>query len=217
MSFLKPRSPIVRVKIAQAIQWRDKAPLGARELFKLPDPHPTWWRMISKAARSGTPFYNVVLDITFATIEDPAVPDFPAWLEEWDEDLPAIRRDEALALLFKFLKAERGAPVPGVSMYHLHWLALSAYYCPRRDPFTALNELVASGRLGDTDAGSLYHDLRWPLIINDTTVDELRRARLEAQLPTFTKAEWWLDSLAKAFPRMFGIGRHIVRSQGLDA
>lgn len=216
MRIFHRRSAITRVKLAGALQWRDKKPLGALEIFKLPSPHPTWWWHISKGAKAASRYSDVVLDVTFAGVDDPTVPDFPPWLQEWDDALPSLRQDEALALLDKFLLAERGDLLPGVSLFPLQWLALCAYYCPKREPLTAMKELVAAGRVDGSKAGTIYEDMRWPLTITDRTLDEIRRTRIEARLPTFTKVERWIDAHVKAFPRLLGLGRWAARKGGVN-
>ncbi len=200
------RSAITRIKMARAIQLRDKKPLGAAELFKLPNPHPSWWKIISDGAKGHAPYGDVVMEVTFeSAFTDPSIPDFPAYLEDWDDKFPAIKQDEALALLDKFLHAERGRLLAGVSLELLHWLALAAYYCPKREPITALKELVASGRIQAVATGSQYEGLNWPLTITDKTIEEIGRERIQVHLPTFTKADRFLKSLQANLPTIFGL------------
>ena len=146
------------------------------------------------------------MEVTFeSAFADPSIPDFPAYLEDWDEKLPAIEQDEALALLDKFLQAERGRLLAGVSLELLHWLALAAYSCPKREPFTALKELVASGRIQAVATGSHYEGLNWSLTITDRTIQEIGRERIQVHLPTFSKADRFLESLKANLPTMYDL------------
>lgn len=199
MSLFRRRSEIVELKLARVKQWQDKKPIGALELFRLPPLHPTWWKIISDGAKAGSDRAHVAIDVTFANIDDPAVPEFPLSIEDWDTELPAIRQDEALALLEKLLVAESGDLLPGVSIHSLHWLAVTAHYCTKREPINALKELVAAGRL-QAGNNTPYENLGWPLVTTDKTIEEIQQARVRANLPTFTRAGNWLSPYLKAFP-----------------
>lgn len=141
-----------------------------------------WWLRLSAGAKSGNPHRDTMVklhlhDFAQALADEQGfddgeprvtqLPDMPGSLDEIDEDELPISQDEGLALLSRFLRAERGELARGAEMHVLHWLGLCGLYCPRRERYAVLREFTNVGYLREKNTGTEYADsgLRWPLIV----------------------------------------------------
>jgi len=127
---------------------------------------------------------------------------WPEALWQTEDSLPPVSGDEALAVLERFARIECGALETGVAIYPFHWDLLAAHYCPMRERYSVLRQLVQGGLLQEA-AGTALHqesDLRWPLAITSDGVARIRRARLSADLPVFRRVEDFLADVTSSFP-----------------
>lgn len=152
-----------------------------------------WWQRLSSGAKSARPHHETMMDLhlhDFAqAIADeqgfdsgepktPPLPDeLPGSLDEVDESELPISQDEGLAILSRFLVAERGELAKGAEIYVLHWLVLCGLYCPRRERYAVLREFVNIGYLKEKETGIEYADsgLRWPLVVLPDGIDAVER------------------------------------------
>ncbi len=207
---------IMQVRKARARQLSEHRPLTPGELRSLPAPHPRWWQLISQMAKSGKPIADGIVELVVESAVDPSIPEFPAWLEDWDHRYPALTQNETLALVEKFLLCERGALLAGVAMHPYHYLALSAYYCARREPFEALTECVRAGYLDQAGGGFKYQacDLTWPLVTTQQTIARIDALVIAIALPAVAKAERHAARLRSAVPTLFSLLGRAVRGAG---
>jgi hypothetical protein len=141
-----------------------------------------WWRRVTEGAKSGEPhhktmahlhisdFAQALMDAQGVDTGEEAViplPDIPGDLDGVDENQLPISQDEALAILSRFLTAERGEFATGAEILPLHWLVLCGAYCPGRERYAVLREFVNIGYLRQKNTGTEYvpSSLVWPLIV----------------------------------------------------
>lgn len=142
----------------------------------------SWWKRISTGAKSGQPHYETLLDLhlhDFAQqlADDQGVddgearvtplPKFSADLDGVNDEEFPISQDEGLAILSRFLIAERGELAKGAELFTLQWLVLCAIHCPQRERFSVLREFTNIGYLREKETGVEYHGsgLEWPLVV----------------------------------------------------
>jgi hypothetical protein len=194
---LRPRSKAIVAKTKEK-----GIPLSARDILGKPLPHPKWWGIVSRSAKSSEPYYSATPELAALNAADPGYPPWPEGLYEEEDSLPGITQSEALGLLDRFLRAERGKLVAGVQMYPLHWDLLAAHYCPLRARFTVIKEVVALGLLVESAGTELHQQsgLRWPLTITEDGRRAVTRAGFDARLPTLRRIEDWLQQLSLSYP-----------------
>lgn len=127
---------------------------------------------------------------------------WPEGLYEHDASLPPISPEEAIAILGQFLLADVGKIRAGFQVYPLHWDVLAAHYCPLRERYAPLRDLVRTELLAQSVGESTHQEsrLRWPLTITDQCVKRIHQLRLDAKLPTLRKLEDGLHHLTEAYP-----------------
>lgn len=151
-----------------------------------------WWQRVSAGAKSGRPHHETVMDLHLhdfiqQVADDQGyddgeprttpLPDVPGNLDDVSESELPISQDEALALLSRFLFAERGELAKGAEMYVLEWLILCGIYCPKRERYAVLREFVNIDYLREKKGGIEYSGsgLRWPIIILPACVEAIER------------------------------------------
>lgn len=132
----------------------------ANDVFKNPVPKIEIWKIISAAApsREREPFNEAVKRFMLSGHWGKYGTLWPAALYETANDLPGISREEALAICQQFLLAERRAGRLGNLMHLLHWDVLTAFYCPLRERYAVLRDMVRHELL--TEASSVQTDTR---------------------------------------------------------
>lgn len=190
---------------------------SVRRILSSPALPADWWRVVSLSAYSGAPHHESLLDLYIdelirtdpevfgLTREDmePGIPPLPASLDALDASLPSISREEAFALLSRFLLAERGALIDGVAIQPLHWLVLCGLYCPGRERWSVLQDLCNAGYLTAAAKTTLYvpSALGWPMVITSRAIEEIEdTVRVRVFLPTFTAIAEWLGPWMRRFP-----------------
>lgn len=174
-----------------------------RTIYKTPLPSPLLWQTASEGAKSNDPFAFTVnkLIAIEQTVEIPAW-----WTNVFDvkESLPPVSVDEAMAVLDRFLHAEIGRVAAGVPLYTFHWEVLCAQNIPQRERFAVMSQLVASGFLTEASGGPVHQKsgLRWPLTVTEKGAAQIRRGRLNANLPTIARLETRLGDLKQSYPNL---------------
>jgi hypothetical protein len=178
--------------------------VGARGILSKALPESRWWTIVSRSARSGNPYYSALSELAALMVAEPTYRPWPEALFETDDSLPPITADEGLALLDRFLRADKGGLESGVQMHPLHWDLLAGHYCPLRERFAVLKQLCLSGALLESANGALHQQsaLRWPLTVTEEGLRQIRRTRLAARLPTFRRIDDLLADLSISFPML---------------
>lgn len=149
-----------------------------------------WWLRLSAGAKSGRPHYETFMDLHLEDLGQEmsdildvpndgetvtVLPDFPGDLDEVDAKAPPVSQDEGLALLARFLRAERGELAKGAEIHVLHWLLLCGLHCPKRERYAVLREFVNIGFMTEKQGGIEYADsgLKWPLVIMPPCVEAI--------------------------------------------
>lgn len=175
---------------------------SAHDMARMPLPPAVWWAAVSRGARADEPYFKTAKELAALQAVDPRIPAWPSAMYEVEESLPAISREEAIALLALFFRLERRGISAGVQLYLLHWDVLAAQYCPLRERYRVIQELVVSGVLTQGSDGSLHSpsNARWPLHVSELGARAVRQARMASHLPTFVRLEAWLREVRDSFP-----------------
>lgn len=191
----------------------------AAAIYNLPLPHERWWSIISNAARkSNEPYWEAVKELAKKSLTDPSMPSWPTGLYETADELPPINRDEALAILDRFMRAEFNDLTAGVLLYKLHWDVLAAEYCPLQERYTVLQELVDDGLLKEAANGrrDAEANVYWPLTVAGDLIDAIERSRIRAKLPFLSRLERWLDRIWDTYPRILQVLAWLLAGVGLN-
>lgn len=176
--------------------------LDSRAVIRQGLPSPRWWQIISTGAKSPDPMAAAISALSVLIQAEPDQRPWPEGLYEHDKSLPPISPEEAIAILGQFLLADVGKIRAGFQVYPLHWDVLGAHYCPLRERYASLRELVRTELLVQSVGESMRHEsqLQWPLTITDQCVKRIHQLRLDAKLPTLRKLEDGLHRLTEAYP-----------------
>jgi hypothetical protein len=175
------RSPAEVVRSRRFMQILDAVPIDH-----------AWWKRVSAGAKSGLPHHKTMMDLHLNDfIQQVAdeqgfddgearaarLPEIPGDLDGVSDDDVPISQDEALAIISRFLVAERGELAKGAELYVLEWLVLCGIHCPRRERYAALREFVNIGYLREKDGAIEYadSDLKWPLIVLPPCIDAVEK------------------------------------------
>lgn len=178
-----------------------------RALWEAPPPHPMWWQAISRGARDGMPFADVAAQLTAANRgADDTVPGLGP-LEQVDDDLPPLRRDDVLWLIGKLLELEGDTGRDGVGIHVLQWLALVHHYAAEREPFDALRQLaraevIREATLSEHGVGFSGSQLRWPLITTTDTIAAIDEAEVRLGFPAFAAPKRQATTISGSRPRL---------------
>jgi hypothetical protein len=181
----------------------------ARSIYLAPLPPNEWWNIISKCAKSKRPFWDAAKELAIALLSDIRIPAWPPAMYEEAEELPPVSIIEAAVIIDRFLKLETIGLFAGTLVYKLHWDVLCAHYCPLRERYQILNQLIRQKMLNGPSIGV---DLKrnntepgWPLIITDEMITYIRKSRLKWRLPTFHRIEYFLSNLLETYPSIVKI------------
>lgn len=172
-----------------------KRPAAPAELMRLPLPPPRVWQAITDTSVAGEPWIRVSERLLGAFFSDPSIRNWPlTWSQPIDDALPAITRDEALAVLERFLQVSSGGINGGVKLYTLQWLALTTVYCPEREHFAVLCELLSAGFLEAAGDAVPYHNsgIRFPLIVTSSGAEAIRKLKSRGAAATNVVTRRWL-------------------------
>jgi len=194
-----PSAPVAEPRAAPV----DLAHRGVSTVLNLPFPPPHFWRIVTETAEAGQPWIEANKRLLGAFFDDRTIRDWPAnWMQPIDETLPPLTRDEALAVLDRFLQCNSGGLHEGATVYTLQWLSLVTVYFPGKEHFRALGDLVRADYLREAPDAVCYHNsrIRFPLIVTSSAVEAIKklrsRSRAEAS-PVSRKwlraEDWWAD------------------------
>jgi hypothetical protein len=178
------------------------------DVFRDPVPKIEIWKIISDAARSidKEPFNEAVKKFMISGHWGKYGTLWPAALYETANDLPGVSREEALAICQQFMSAERLAGLRGNLIYLLHWDVLAAFYCPLREQYSALREMVGQQFLSEASAGQAEarSHLKWPLLLTEAGKLEIKKALWRHRLRSsfLSKIEAFFDGLWQNYPRI---------------
>lgn len=190
-------------------------------IHRLPLPPKNWWNAVSKGAKSARPFWAAAKEIAIAHLKDPEFPCWPPALYETAEELPPLSKSEAVAIIERFLKIEIGRFSAEIPLYQLHWDVLCSHYCPLRERYQVLRQLIADKMLAQSEKGLQEENsekdsgLKWPLMITDDMVANIRQSRLKARLPTLHLIEDFLSDLLASYPSIIKVIIWLVVGGGL--
>ncbi|MDA2923270.1 hypothetical protein MYX65_01200 [Acidobacteria bacterium AH-259-L09] len=116
--------------------------------------------------------------------------------------MPPISEEEALAILDRFLVAERGSLKPNSLLHFFHWRILTTIYCPLREEFSVLRKLVEKGFLIQSSSTEEEEKswLKWPLTITKEAVSEMRKARWSVWFPWGSQLHDSLKAVLDRYP-----------------
>jgi hypothetical protein len=190
-------------------------------IHRLPLPPRNWWNAVSKGAKSERPFWAAAKEIAIICLKDPEIRAWPPALYETAEELPPVSKSEAVAIIERFLKIETGRFFAGIPLYQLHWDVLCSHYCPLRERYQVLRQLIAEKMLTESAKGVQQENsekdsgLKWPLIITDHMIANIRKSRLKWRLPTFRLIEDFLSDLLASYPNIIKVVIWLVVGGGL--
>ena len=187
--------------------------------FRKPVPKTKIWRIISDAApsREKEPFNEAVKKFMLSGYWGEYGKLWPAALYETANDLPGISHEEALAICSQFLSAERRSCRSVNLIYLLHWDVLTAFYCPLRERYSVLRDMVRLQLLSEASSGQAEtpSQLKWPLMITEAGKLEIKKVMWCHRLhySFLSGVEAFLDGLWQKYLRiitflaaMFGAG-----------
>lgn len=199
-------------------QLEEAEPLEARYLLVAPTPPRAYWRTITNTAEDKKPWSEAYRKLIPQALRKRRHSWPCNWREEVDESLPALTRAETLAILDRFLHTESGGLNGGVKLHRLQWLALTTAYCPRREQYKALGQLVRSGLLEEAEDATEIHrvPVRFPLVVTLEGVEAIQelRARAEAERSwpkrMALRFQDWIREQERAFPTLVSVGRTVT-------
>jgi hypothetical protein len=147
--------------------------------FRRPIPNIEVWKIIVEAGSSKNrePFHEAVRNFMVSGLWGEYGKLWPATLWETANDLPGITREEALAIWHQFLSTERRLGRHQSLMHQLHWDVLAAFYCPLRERYSALRDLVTLDLMKESSSNMGEQDskIKWPLMITKAGELEVKK------------------------------------------
>ena len=183
---------------------------SAASIFGENLPPKKWWKIVSKAG------HTVKADrVDFAAahelekqnvayrgnFRDGGAP-WPPALYENEHTLLGISRDESLGIWDAYLGAEGASQKEGYVLYHFHWNLLAAHFCPLRERYTCLIELIAQGSLKEVSGGNSENasGIKWPIAITEKGLQPMDGLKWSHRFPLISRLEKSFRSLKETFP-----------------
>lgn len=176
--------------------------ISAALILRSPLPDKRWWAIVSEGSKSSDPYWHAIKQLAALMIEAPEISPWPPALFETENSLPAVSREEAIAIIDCICRLERGGVETGVQLFPLQWDVLSAHYCPLRERYEPLRALVSEGLLSESARLEVHQEsgMHWPLTVSSLGVSAIRRLKVEARTPFFKKLEEGLTDITTTYP-----------------
>lgn len=175
--------------------------ISAATILRSPLPDKRWWAIVSEGSRSSDPYWHAIKQLAALMIEAPEISPWPPALFETEKSLPAVSREEAIAIIDCVCRLERGVVETGIQLFPLQWDVLSAHYCPLRERHEPLKSLVSEGLLSESARLEVHQEsgMHWPLTLSSPGV-AIRRLKVEVRMPFFKKLEEGLAHITTTYP-----------------
>lgn len=132
---------------------------------------------------------------------------WPPSLYETEHTLLGISGDEALAIWDAYLRAEGASQKEGYVLYRFHWNLLAVHFCPLRERYTCLIELIEQGSLKQVSGGNSEKasGITWPVAITEKGLQQLDGLKWSYRLPPLRRLEKSFRSLKETFPHTLSL------------